>query len=186
MCQGKRQCFMNFLAVHIFQESLRLPSDLPPPSSHSSWRGWGGGEGPILCNVCCTVNVVVWGQWIYKQARCQNQFCISPGGSVHYHNTSSANWGCEFIIRTKIRAGWVLSLVDIQMFYSKSKFFLAYVYRTGGFALFNEQKGYFFFFTKALSTIDYGVDLHSILKSSIHLDIELTVTFPAISPCSAP
>lgn len=63
------------------------------------------------------VNVVVWGQWIYKRACCQNQFCISPGGSMHYHNTSSADWGCEFIITTKKRAGWGFSTVDIQMFH---------------------------------------------------------------------
>lgn len=58
MCQGKRQCFMNFLATHIFQESLRRPSPLlrQPSSiasfpSSNSYRGWG-----VLCDVCCTVN----------------------------------------------------------------------------------------------------------------------------------
>lgn len=132
--------------------------------------GWG-----VLCDVCCMVNVVVWGQWIYKRACCQNQFCISPGGSMHYHNTSSADWGCEFIITTKKRAGWGFSMVDIQMFHwnrwgmtiqSKVTVFSSlHVQYTMGFVLFLDPQMFFWQqINKTLSTIDRDAVSHSILK----------------------
>lgn len=64
---------MNFLASHIFQETLRPPFTPSPTYPLPLLPG----ENSVWCVLY--VKSMVLGHWIWKPACCQNQFCVSQG-----------------------------------------------------------------------------------------------------------